>query len=213
MTTPRLNAHLFKAIADGYRVERLANHGAWINATISDLQDNPNGEFRIPVVSIETRKFRWYASGGRPCVCIVTRAENDAEPRDKWAGFYGWAGGWEAHNMPARKGDRHLHADMIHAWADGAQMRWRVDGERVCFYETGGGTPRFSPGYTYEVAPTVVRSRRALARPSPSSDPTLFLLVEGQGNTPGEFERLMGACFIEWIDNAWQTHEVPGGAA
>lgn len=213
MPTPRHNAHLFKAIADGYRVERSANHGAWVTATLLDLQENPNGLFRIPIVSIETRKFSAYTSWGAPYVGTITRAENEADPRDKWPGFYGWAGGWEAHNMPAHKGPRHIHADMIYAWADGAQMRWQMPGQRTWRYESLGGTPRFSEGYIYEVAPKVVRSRRALAKPTRNSDPTLFLLVEGEGNTPEEFQMLMGGCFIDWIDNDWQEHEVPGGAA
>ena len=212
MTTPRHNAHLFKAIADGYLVEKLLSNDRWELAHITDLQDNPNGSFHIPTVSIEARKFLCHAGSGCPYVVTVTRAENDADPRDKWPGFYGWAGEWEAHNMPAHKGPRHPHADMIHAWADGAQMRWQMPDDRTWRYEANGGTPRFSSGYIYEVAPKVVRSRRALVNAPFGCEPTVTVVVEGRDISPTELERAMGADFLSWIDTTWQTHEVPGGA-
>lgn len=213
MTTPRNNAHLFKAIADGYLVERHANHGGWVAATLLDLQENPNGSFRIPIVSIETRKYSSYTSWGSPFIGVVTRAENEADPRDKWSRFYGWADSWEAHNVPAYKGPRHEHADMIHAWADGAQLRWRMPGEKTWRYEASGGTPRFSEGYIYEVAPKLVRSRRAMVKPGWNGPPVVAIVMEGACMTPEEFQTARGDTFIGWIDSTWQEHEVPGGAA
>ena len=213
MATPQHNAHFFKAIADGYLVEERWPDGSRTPATIATLQDYPEGTYNIPTVSIEARKFLSHAGSGRPYVGIVTRAENEAEPRDKWAGFYAWAGEWEAHSVPAHKGYRHIHADMIHAWADGAQLRWQMPGEKTWRYEAGGGTPRFSEDYIYEVAPKVIRSRRALVKRAWGEEPTIYVIIDGDGPSPAEFEKAMAGDFIGWIDNDWQTHEVPGGAA
>ncbi len=98
----------------------------------------------------------------------------------------------------------HKHAEVIKAWADGAQIQEK----RPCYNlwkDVGidGAAVLFSNGSDYRVKPEVVKYRRFLWG-SPHSKQVLTVHEEEQKREPRE----TWVNFVRWIDTDWQEVEV-----
>ena len=162
--------------------------------------------------TLETKRFVWRSQNGKGPnhVLTVTPGEEKEGTREAWAGFVKWIDTtWQGHEAPAPNSGPRPYAEAMKAWADGARLRWKPSGGRYWIYEYAGFVPHFGGGYTYEVAPEVVRYRRALLKHS--VDPHIVMcFTEGKCDLDS-WNRSMGQMgyTVHWIDTEWQTAEIP----
>ncbi len=165
--------------------------------------------------TLETKRFVWRSQNGKGPnhILTVTPEEEKEGTREGWVGFVEWIDTtWQAHEAPLPKGAPRPHAEVMKAWADGARMKWKPNGGRYWIYEGDGFVPQFGGGYTYEVAPEVVRYRRAVFQPNVSGSAHVATINEREGDPNDWFRNLQNMGYsVFWIDTEWQTAEVPQG--
>lgn len=163
--------------------------------------------------TLETKRFVWNYHGV-PVVSLVLPKEQEREPREGWGTFIEWVDtAWQAHEAPLPKGAPRPHAEAMKAWADGAKVRWAPVPGAPWIYEGEGFVPQFCSTYVYQVAPEVVRYRRALYTSIGTSITAVVAITEGKGEAPAAWQRSMERLqyTVHWIDTEWQTAEVPQG--
>lgn len=202
-----------KAFADGHTIlARADNLSDWRKAkSPHDIVDAY--EVKYASVLLKTRRFAWNCHG-KPVVGIITPEEQERDPREKWGKFLEWLDNdWRTHDVRLPKGAPHMHAEVMKAWADGAKLRWKPNGGLYWTYEGEGFVPQFGDRYTYEVAPEVVRYRRALLQFGVAAPPTVMSFNETQQAGPAAWQRSMERMgyTVHWLDTDWQTAEVPQG--
>jgi hypothetical protein len=102
MNTPHKHAEAIKAWADGKSVEfRASPDQPWqCLGTHQTRRICPafltDKEYRVaPDPRFVYRVFLWTPSVyHKPTLCIVTRDENDSQPREKWSNFICWVSDW-----------------------------------------------------------------------------------------------------------------------
>ena len=94
----------------------------------------------------------------------------------------------------------HKHAEVIKAWADGAEIQCKSAGGK---WQTLGTTPYWVLACEYRVKPQMVKYRRFLWV-SPYSKQVLTVHEDEQKREPRE----TWVNFIRWIDTEWQEVEV-----
>ena len=92
------------------------------------------------------------------------------------------------------------HAELIKAWADGAEIEWFYDGAWISI-----GCPSFLERNKYRIKPQpiVVRYRRYFWGHTESKK-----VIVGTMHFPCTHNPEEGANFIRWIDNDWIEEEV-----
>lgn len=110
------------------------------------------------------------------------------------------------------KNPAHPHAEVIKAWADGAEIQYQIDGDWKdwkCSHEIQ--IPPFSSEVPYRIKPRteVVRTkygyRRYIAR-NVYDQPIVCLATD---NKPGIVEQIDATeSVIAWIDKDWRFHFV-----
>jgi hypothetical protein len=98
---------------------------------------------------------------------------------------------------------RHKHADVIHAWADGAEIEYRDAPGRPWRSVVAPG-PVWDTTVEYRIKPEVARYRRCVRR---MMDGKQF--VDTVCDLPGmltarEMEFDLRNSFVRWIDTEWQ---------
>lgn len=94
---------------------------------------------------------------------------------------------------------RHKHADIIHAWADGAEIQWR---ENSCMAWLDVDTPCFHSRYQYRIKPKIVKREgwvniyRAHGCEIPSA--ATVHATEGLAKTYAVSDGLVATVKVEW---------------
>lgn len=206
----RYSDHI-KLFADGYPILVQGVIGAgWRRAeSPHDIVD----AWAVKRATWRRETKRWVQQlQGEPVVRLVTPEADDREPRESWSTFISWIDTtWQDHEAPMPKGAPHVHAEVMKAWADGAKVRWAPVPGASWIYEGGGFVPQFCSPYIYQVAPEVVRYRRALLQHG-AAPHVVMCFTEGESDLAG-WQRGMETMgyTVHWIDTEWQTAEVPQG--
>lgn len=84
---------------------------------------------------------------------------------------------------------RHKHADLIHAWAEGAEIEVKdsVEGWRYI------SEPNWYPEYEYRIKPKTIRAARVYLK----QDGTLWIVEYGEAVED----------FVKWVGD-WQEYEI-----
>lgn len=94
---------------------------------------------------------------------------------------------------------RHKHADVIHAWAEGATIQyWLGDGWKDCLR-----MPSFCDGDEYRVKPKVLKHRAYLYKSAPDKYRIQHLY---ESHEPRDVSFQAG--FIRWLDEDWVEVEL-----
>lgn len=162
--------------------------------------------------TLETKRFVWRSQNGKGPnhILTVTPEEEKEGTREGWVGFVEWIDTtWQAHEAPLPKGEPRPHAEVMKAWADGAKVRWAPVPGAAWIYEGEGFVPQFCSTYVYQVAPEVVRYRRALLQHGVAPH-VVMCFTEGKSDLAGWHRSMdqMGYT-VHWLDTEWQTAEVP----
>ena len=97
---------------------------------------------------------------------------------------------------------RHVHADVIHAWADGAEVqRFYVEDGRASWKDQF--MPDFNPAHKYRIKPKVLRTKRYLYEIGCGFKAGIIHEGESSGCI-----MVPGSGFIKWLDEDWVEIEV-----
>lgn len=107
----------------------------------------------------------------------------------------------------------HKHAEVIKAWADGADIQFRTNPNDGWAAVGGSCIPGFFHDYEYRIKPEPVRTQgyRRYIDIGFDGVPRVRSCHEGAPITPARYETNATAWpmqFGGWIDTEWQYHEV-----
>ena len=105
----------------------------------------------------------------------------------------------------------HKHADIIKAWADGAEIQHRLDNRDEWYTIPVAGktqcAPAFKPEWEYRIKPQTIRYRNFLWNPSCGWDKGRKVICVCSEQEQLDQPRDQWAGFIKWLGD-WQEVEV-----